>query len=148
GEADHLDALALGLLQPLDHLGQVPLEVAVLALHLPVSDSHVSPPDVLPRARPPARLLWTTPILRHPWPARQQRTTRRRAPRPTDVAGWNRRVSRRRTLYHQESITCGWNGDLGAVVYPRRIGGILVDRRAAQEQSGHRAARSDTPRSM
>src|SRR5262249_50846053 len=45
GETDDLDAVALGLLQPLDHLGQVPLEVPALALELPVSDAHVPPPS-------------------------------------------------------------------------------------------------------
>src|SRR5207244_11242406 len=48
GEADHLDPLVLGLLQPLDHLGQVPLEVAALALQLTVSNSHVPPPGSFP----------------------------------------------------------------------------------------------------
>src|SRR5262249_21127245 len=62
-EAEHLDPLALGLLQALDHLGEVPLEIAALALQLAVSDAHAPPPDSFPRSTAPTGLPRKTPIL-------------------------------------------------------------------------------------
>src|SRR5262249_6131057 len=60
GEADDLHALARRLLQPLDHLGQVPLEVAARRFQLAVSDPHGAPLEFpfvtrlsLPEGRPP-----------------------------------------------------------------------------------------------
>src|SRR5262249_14112558 len=77
GEADHLDPLALGPLQPLDHLGQVPLEVAALALQLAVSDAHAPPPDSFPRRTAPTCPPRPAPILPRPPSARQEPTARR-----------------------------------------------------------------------
>jgi hypothetical protein len=55
-EADNLDAVAVGTLQPLDELGQVRLEGIGLDSHLEMSDAHALPPkrdtdDRLPAGR-------------------------------------------------------------------------------------------------